>query len=247
MTLDQGEKWLEELYRGVKREHPELVRRVAVTILNVAGRGTPPNPGGRTRPGKKGVRGLKARIAEEILGSDGRIPTAIPNAEGLPVKVQGRLGWGGYSFVVPRAGAKRVKLVDPGAVLRRRVFLRKRNVVRGRNPQPGEWNWVSRSALKAEFSKLQARAGGLVSAWLPSARALRASNAENDFNLSQHARRGRARMTVSNDRVVMEMASDFGNLVVGKRFLRSFDSYIRVASYHAIQQTRAQFYKRLGL
>ena len=36
MTIDQGEKWLEEVYRGVKLEHPELVRRLGVTLLLLA-------------------------------------------------------------------------------------------------------------------------------------------------------------------------------------------------------------------
>lgn len=245
MTTEQGEKWLEEVYRGVRREHPELVRRLGVTMLNVAGRGTPPNPGGNSRPGKKGVKALKARIAEEILGKDGKVPTAIPNESGQPVKMEGRLGYGGYGFVVPRAGAKRVKLVDPAAVLRTRVFKRARNVVRGRAGRFGEWNWVSRKSLQNQVTLLQKRAGALISAWLPSARALKASNANSDFAVSTEPRKGDVRMKISRNKVVLEMRSDWGSLIVGQRFLRSFDTYVRIASYQAIQTTRRQFYKFL--
>ena len=247
MTLDQGEKWLEEVFRGVQQEHPELVRRLGVTLLNVAGRGTPPNPGGRARPGKKAVKALKTRIAAEILGEEGKVPTAIYGPGGLPVKMRGRLGWGGYGFVAPRGKIPAgVKLVDPAAVLRNRVFRRARNVVRGRAPQHGVWNWVSAKALRSEVTRIQARAGGLISAWLPSARALHASSAEGDFNLSSYPRRGAARMVVSRSKVEMEMMSDWGNLIVGQRFLRTFDSYVRIASYGALKQTRKQFYKLLS-
>ena len=245
MTADQGEKWLEEVYRGVRREHPELVRRLGVTLLNVAVRGTPPNPGGHDRPGKKGVKALKTRISEEISGVGGKVPTAIPNADGAPVRIQGKLGWGGYGFIVPRADSKRVKLVDPASVLRSRVFRRTRNVVRGRAERFGEWNWVSRKALKSAQGEILKRAGGLIGSWLPSARALNASNANSDFNVSQQPRKGAALMRVTRNKVMLEMKSDWGNLIVGKRFLSSFDTYVRVAAYKAIQTTRRQFYKFL--
>jgi hypothetical protein len=246
MTTEQGEKWLEEVYRGVRREHPELVRRLGVTMLNVAGRGTPPNPGGHNRPGKKGVKGLKARIANEILGENGKVVTAIPNAEGQPVKLQGRLGWGGYGFVVPRGkAAGRVKLVDPAPILRAREFKRARNVVRGRASRFGGWNWVSRAALTSEVARIQRRAGALITAWLPSARALRASNAEQDFDVSPEPRKGDVSMRITRNKVVLEMRSDWGGLIVGNRFLSSFDTYVRIASYKALQTTRKQFYKFL--
>ena len=247
MTIDQGEKWLEEVYRGVQYEHPELVRRLGVTLLNVAGRGTPPNPGGRARPGKKAVKALKTRIAEEILGEGGKLPTAIPGPGGLPVKMRGRLGWGGYSFVAPRGKIPSgVKLVDPATVLRNREFRRSRNVVRGRAARHGAWNWVNAAALRSEVTRIQKRAGGLISSWLPSARALHASSAESDFNVSSSPRRGAARMVVSRSKVELEMQSDWGNLIVGQRFLRTFDTYVRIASYGALKQTRKQFHKLLS-
>lgn len=247
MKLEHAAAYMETLYDQLhSKSHPELVRRIGVTMLNVAGRGTPPNPGGLKNHGKKAVKALKERIEAEVGIFDGQLATAIPTPGGAVAFDHTLLGWGGYRFVEPRDYANKVRFSDPAAVLKKRVFRRAGNVVRARNSDFADGiHWVRRSALMREVNRLCESAGSLISSWLPAARGLKASNADRDFDLAENPRPGKLRLSVEKHRVILHMVSDWGNLIVGRRFLSQFDTYIRVASRNAIRRTEEQFWKNV--
>ena len=254
--------YLKKAQTNMARQHPELVRRCGVAVLNVAGRSTPPNRGGRrkgtkqTGYGQTNVKALKVRIAAEITGREELNPTVLPTA--VPVK-DGRghswegpaFSWGGYGFRVPRplAGKKsfaRVKYVDPMAVLSKRRFRRAGDVVRAQNTLPSDGiRWVKKGELKRAVKHFQNRAGKLITGWLPAAEALNASNAGRDFRVSKFRRPGYTRLEAHDFIVELSMRADWGGLIVARRMGPWFMTYVEDASWGAIEETTDKFLKNI--
>lgn len=256
MKLENGAWYLQDAARKLGRYHPEMIRRVGVTVLNVAGRSTPPNRGGAGTAAEN-VKALKVRIAAEITGTEALnpdvLPTAVPRKNGRSHSWEGpKFSWGGYAFRVPRAeeGKKsfpRVKYVDPMAVLKRRQFRRRGNVVRAHNAVPTEGvRWVKKNALKKAVKHYQARAGKLITAWLPSARTLNASDASKNFKVSRFARPGSASLQQEGSgRAYLHMEADWSGLIVGQRFLPHFASMVNRAAKNSIRNTENWFLKKI--
>lgn len=255
MILENGKWYLEEKARKLARAHPELVRRVGVTVLNVAMRGVPPNSGSASQksPGKAGVKSLKGRIAAEVIGGGFDKPqfsTAIHTSTGAAVR------WGGpgkkqrsvYGFVVPRNPKDfRVNYVDAEKIVAERTFRRKGNVIRSRGPkrEKGEVRWVKKEDLLAIVKNLQKNAGRLIGGLYPAAKALNVSTAERNYMPGQTRRRGWAHFSQTPTDSHLRVGSDWGSLIVGKRFLSQFPNYIRIASQKGIRNTENWFLKFL--
>lgn len=257
MKLENGAWYLQDAARNLGRHHPEMIRRVGVAILNVAGRSTPPNRGGRQTTAKENVKALKVRIAAEITGSEKLnpdvLPTAVPLPNGRGHSLKGpEFTWGGYGFRVPRAlpGKKsfpRVKYVDPMSVLKHREFRRRGDVVRAHNAMPLDGiRWVKRNALLNAVKHYQARAGKLITAWLPAAQTLNASNAARNFKVSRFARPGDASLQQEgNGRAYLHMEADWSGLIVGARLLPHFATMINRAAVNSIRNTENWFLKKI--
>lgn len=263
-TFDLAEVsfYLKKAQANMARQHPELVRRCGVAVLNVAGRSTPPNRGGMGKGrkqsgyGQVNVKALKLRIAAEITGCEAiepkELPTAVPLADGRSHSWEGpAFSWGGYGFRVPRplAGKKsfaRVKYVDPMAVLRSRRFRRAGDVVRAQNTLPSDGiRWVKKGDLKRAVKYFQSRAGKLITGWLPAAEALNASNAGRDFRVSKFRRSGSTRMETRDFWVTLSMSADWGGLIVARRMGPWFLTYVEDASWGAIEETTDKFLKNI--
>lgn len=258
MKLENGAWYLQDAARKLGRYHPEMIRRVGVTILNVAGRSTPPNRGGFSLAkkasgyGSKNVKAFKARIVSEIIGGTGKLsplPSAIPTADGRGVRWQGpSFSFGGYAFRVPRnAGKRTVRYVDPEAILARRVFRRKGNVVRARaGKQPTAIHWVRPADLRAAIARRTEKAGKLLGAWLPAAQTLNASNAARDFKVSRFARPGSASLHQDGSgRAYLHMEADWSGLIVGERLLPHFATMVNRAAENGIRNTENWFLKQI--
>lgn len=264
MKLENGAWYLQDAARKLGRYHPEMIRRVGVTILNVAGRSTPPNRGGmraaakQTGYGKANVTALKVRIAAEITGLEvldpksADLPSAIPLKKGRGYDWKGPYAWGAYMFRVPRAaeGKKsfpRVKYVDPMAVLKRRRFRRSGGVVRAVNSLKYDGiRWVKPKELLRAVKHYQARAGSLITAWYPAAQTLNASNASRDFKVSRFARPGEASLhQEGSGRAYLHMETDWSGLIVGERLLPHFASMVNRAAENGIRNTENWFLKKI--
>ena len=258
--LDGVSVYLKQAAAKMKRQSPELVRRCGVAVLNVAGRSTPPNRGGmgkgrkQTGYGQKNVKSLQVRIAAEITGREELkptvLPTAVPLGDGSGLAWEGpEVSWGGYGFRVPRPekGKKsfpRVQYVDPMDVLRRRRFRRAGDVVRAWSAVPADGiRWVKRAALLNAVKHYQARAGKLITGWLPAAEALQASNARRDFRVSKFSRQGSARLDARDFWVELRMSADWGGLIVARRMGPWFLNYVEDASWGVIENTTEKFFK----
>lgn len=263
-TFDLAEVsfYLKKAQANMARQHPELVRRCGVAVLNVAGRSTPPNRGGMGKGrkqsgyGQVNVKALKVRIAAEITGREELnptvLPTAVPVKDGLGHSWEGpAFAWGGYGFRVPRRGEgkksfPRVKYEDPMWLLSRRRFGRKGDVVRGYNRLPSDGiRWVKKGDLKRAVKHFQARAGKLITGWLPAAEALNASNAGRDFRVSKFRRSGSTRMESRDFWVTLSMSADWGGLIVARRMGPWFLTYVEDASWGAIEETTDKFLKNI--
>lgn len=256
MKLENGAWYLQDAAREMVRYHPELVRRVGVAYLNVAGKYTPPNRGRFSRVekgsgyGSKNVKALQKRIITEIIGGGGSLsplPTAIPTAEGRGVHWQGPAwSYGGYAFRVPRnAGKRPVRYVNPETVLAKRQFRRKGDVVRARAGRvPDSINWVRPADLRAAIKRRTDHAGSIIAAWYPSAQLLNASNAARDFNVSKFPRYGRAyfsRTSLFFHELHLETS---WHGIVG-RFVPYFETKVQRAAEFAVRNTENWFLKQI--
>lgn len=254
--------YLKKAQANMARQHPELVRRCGVAVLNVAGRSTPPNRGGMGKGrkqsgyGQTNVKALKVRIAAEITGREELnptvLPTAVPLKDGRGILWEGpAFSWGGYGFRVPRPmrGKKsfpRVRYEDPMMVLRYRRFRRAGDVVRAQNMRLNDGvRWVKKGELKRAVKYFQERAGKLITGWLPAAEALRAGNAGRDFRVSKFRRSGAARMETRDFWVTLSMSADWGGLIVARRMGPWFLTYVEDASWGAIEETTDKFLKNI--
>lgn len=256
MKLENGAWYLNDAARRMVAEQPELIRRVGVAVLGVAGRATPPNRGGASKgyASKAGRDALRRRIVSEILGEQPAkgmvIPTARPTRAGRVAEKSWKgpdVSFGGYRFVVPEKGSKlRVPYENPEKILSSRRFYRRGNVVRAQGPPLKGWppRWVRANDLKAAINKRVARAGALASGLMPAALALRASD-KAIYNLSKQPRHGWALLTHEGSVTELDMGNDWGDLVVGRRFLPRFSSYVNAASVNAIRNTENWFLKRI--
>ncbi len=256
MKLENGAWYLNDAARRMVAEQPELLRRVGVAVLGVAGRATPPNQGGISKgySSKAGRDALRHRIVTEILGEQPakgmQIPTARPTRSGGVAKKSWKgpeFSYGGYRFVVPEKDVRmKVPYADPEKVLGARRFVRRGNVVRAQGPRPQGWTprWVRENDLRKAINKRLEKAGSLVSGLMPAARALHASD-KAIYNLSKRLRHGWARMTHEGSVTELDMGNDWGNLLVGGRFLPRFATYVNSASKNAIRNTENWYLKRV--
>lgn len=262
-TLEELSIALSKAQEKLARQHPEMLRQCAVAALNVANRATPPNTGGRRKGikqsgyGQTNVKALKLRIAAEITGvekiSPGKndLPSAQFAAGGWGREYRGPQAWGGYGFRVLRpskAGAPlpKVKYVDPWAVLRQRKFRRKGDVVRARNGVAAEGiRWVKSADLKRAVADVQSHAGRLITAWLPAARTLHASNTQRDYAVSKSGRAGSAKLQTDGLFSELVMRADWGSLIVARRYAPWFLEYVGAASYGPVQKTAEKFVQNL--
>ncbi len=256
MKLENGAWYLQDRAREMARHHPELVRRVGVAMLNVAGRYTPPNRGKLSAAekgsgyGSKNVKALQKRIITEIIGGSGSLsplPSAIPTAEGRGVRWQGPAwSFGGYAFRVPRnAGKRPVRYVNPETVLAKRQFRRKGDVVRARAGRvPDSINWVRPADLRAAIKRRTAHAGAIIAAWYPAAQTLNASNAARDFNVSKFPRGGSASLRQDGRfRTRLTMETEWHGIVA--RFVPYFKQQVFKASQPAVRNTENWFLKQI--
>lgn len=255
MKLENGAWYLQDAARNMVRYHPELVRRVGVAYLNVAGKYTPPNRGrfGRLEKGSgygsKNVKALQKRIVTEIIGGSGSLsplPTAIPTVNGRGVRWQGpSWSYGGYAFRVPRnAGKRPVRYVNPETVLSKRQFRRKGDVVRARaGSVPDAINWVRAADLLAAIKRRTEHAGSIIAAWYPAAKVLNASNAKRDFNVSKFARRGSAYFSrTSLFFHELHLETEWHGIVA--RFVPYFEKKVERAAELAVRNTENWFLKQ---
>lgn len=249
MKPEQVAKLLREKRRRIAESSPELVRRVGVTTLNVARRLTPPNDYGKKGNGNNGLKGLRDRIAKELISEDGKtLPTAIPNKAGRPVRVQGQLGYAGFGFIVARqAGRRKFKTHSPAALIKQRRFRRHGNVVRARAAKGGGLYFVRSSELRSLVRALQKQAGALISAWAPAAQALRASNLAAFSPCKGKHRQGKGRFDVQEGLVEFYASADWGDLVVYKHFVSQFGSIIPRVARRSVEETKKWFFKNIGL
>lgn len=262
-TIDELSIALSKAQEKLARQHPEMLRQCAVAALNVANRATPPNTGGRRRGvkqtgyGQTNVKALKLRIAAEITGVEkikpdtDDLPSAQFAADGWGSEYRGPEAWGGYGFRVLRpseegAPLPKVKYVDPWAVLRQRKFRRKGDVVRAVNGVAADGiRWVKPADLKRAVAEIQSRAGRLITAWLPAARTLHASNAARDYAVSKFRRSGSAKLRANRLWSDLVMKADWGSLIVARRYAPWFLEYVGAASYGPVQKTAEKFVQNL--
>lgn len=264
MKLELGEWYLNDAARRMALESPELVRRLGVTMLNIAVRLTPPNRGAHSVMGaaarraggfgKTNVKALQRRIVSEMIGGEGSkivLPTAIPTAKGYPVKWQGpQFSWGGYGFRVPRnAGKRKVDFVNVEQVLAGRKFRRRGEVVRAIAGSPPERHvrWARAGDLRAAIQKRLDAAGSLIGGWYPAAQGLGLGGNRANYHPGKKARSGYINAFITEDRfgVDLEMAADWGGLIVGRRFGPHFSRYLDWASDAAIINTENWFLKQV--
>ena len=262
MKLENGAWYLQDAAREMVQYHPELLRRVGVAYLNVAGKYTPPNRGRFSRMekgsgyGSENVKALKVRIAAEITGSEvlkpeaSDLPSAIPLSKGRAYDWKGPFAWGAYMFRVPRPaeGKKsfpRVKYVDPMAVLKRRRFRRSGGVVRAVNSLKYDGiRWVKARELLRAVKHYQSRAGSIIAAWYPSAQLLNASNANRDFNVSKFPRRGRAYFSRTSAFFhELHLETEWHGIVA--RFVPYFEQKVERAAALAVRNTENWFLKQI--
>lgn len=252
MELEALAPTLEAMAEAVVEQSPELVRRVAVVTITKAKDYTPPNPGRRVTGGGWGtqaVKKLQQRIQEEVVGGD-KAPTAVPGngKMPMPMHVRGKLGWSGYGFVTPRGevGRKKLPYVNVKQFLKRRKIKRKGNAYRGIVGVPPGLYWVRKSELNAEVTRLKSRAGSLIGAWYPAAKAAGASNLAK-FRPGKWRRDGSGKMVCEATGAEFQVRADFGDLRVFYKFMRYFTAYMPRWAQGAVKETKFWYFKSIGL
>ncbi|MBQ9830558.1 MAG: hypothetical protein IJO38_09465 [Akkermansia sp.] len=244
MKLEDSAWYFKDAARRMVKNHPELLRRVGVAVLNVAMQRTPPNRGAAEHPGKKDVGALNRRIEMEILGGTGK---TVPGWDFKKKKVVGPCdSWGAYAFRVPvNAGKAPIRYTDPMKILAQRRFRRVRNVVRAwAGEHFDDPNWVRRADLLSAVKRVQERSGSLIGGWYPAAAALQAGNASRDFHPGKQRRAGRVKLATADVVSELEMVSDWGDLLVARRFKGKFGTHVRTAAQGAVRNTENWFLKQ---
>jgi hypothetical protein len=101
--------------------------------------------------------------------------------------------------------------------------------------------------LRAAIRKRLDAAGSLIGGWYPAARGLGLGGNRANYHPGKQARPGYIDAFITEDRfgAELEMAADWGNLIVGRRFGPRFNMWLADASDAAIINTENWFLKQV--